>query len=256
MSLLRYRARLISLFFFLYALPSLAASGGYAKQFLKTVTVGNPNADMTESLVYGNQQYGYFETEEISARSGKVTAQIVPPGYQFSLEIYLRKKKQDGTSYLQRSGEAQFTFPLSQKIHPMPVKQSTGLTTRFFLTFLGSINALTPVALVVNSYGEVVWAYSFSQPGGRVHLGRPLGQGRYAFLGVGGLFEIADFDGEVEGSWVFDKDEGGRYSFDHDFLYEQKSRLTTFTRRIGMAGSEECRVGQILTVDLSSQSQR
>jgi len=232
--------------------PAFANKVGDAQRFVKSVRVLAKKGETIEGIVYGNSQYGYFETKETILKDGVVTAKLVPPGYKFPIELYLRVTKPTRPSHLRRVSPVRFKYPLApSEFQPQTLARAANLTPVFFLGTRGA--SKSTLAYILNRYGELVWAYTMSDPTSIVDVGKPLGKGRYALLGRNGIFEVVHFDGTRETVASFPG-----LAFDHDFIYDGDSKLIVISPQLvnfpGMAGSllapGNYRVGNILQVDL------
>lgn len=198
---------------------------GYSDLFVQTLTVPSGDTSPTQSIIYGNPQYGYFETKEFSEKAKEVTFSLVPPGYQFETEIYVKQKDSRGAFFYQQVALEKFEFPLTPaQLSPKPLQKSAGFTSNYFLSYRERIQkpgGFDSVSLLTNNYGEIVWAYGFSQPGvGKLEVGRYLGRGKYGFLGEQGTFEIANFDGKIEKTVLLEYAPQKRFLLHHDFDYD------------------------------------
>ncbi len=254
---MRFRDRCISamtLLVWFSVTPAESASNRYADRFVNTVTATSVSAEFTESLIYGNAEYGYFETTEISRQGQRVAARLVPPGFRIPIDIYLKKKRADATFYYEKVGSQTFAFPLSpNEIVPQPLPKADNFTPRFFLG-RGIDKGAKSVVFIANRFAEIVWVYA--TPGPIMNYAAlPLGKGRYASLGDFGLFEIFHFDGTVERTIDL------ATNTHHDFLYDGGNHITGLGLELvnltGQSGSSlkpgQYWVGKILDLDLTSK---
>ena len=237
-----------------YALSAFSASGGLAEKFVATIQIPDPSHDVTDALLYGNDQYGYYETRAISHVGGATSATLMPPGFRFPVELYLRKKGADGKPYLVKTESRKFRSPFIDNFGAISTVDAARLTPRFFLGKKGA------AAYIANRFGEIVWAYTLST-WGLINIATPLGMGKYAFLGDFGIFETARFDGVVDVLMEPYSDFPNRRTpMHHDLVYGGGPDFYTFGyRALDYAGDpysalkpDRYLVGNILKVTLKT----
>jgi hypothetical protein len=215
--------RQVSFLYWFFSTLAVAATGGFADRFVKTEVFVSATKEPTELVIYGNSDYGYFETQDFSEKVPEVSVRLVPPGFRSPIYFTLKKRRPDGTSYFERVGERKFSFPLSShEITHKVILPAGKFTSNFFLA-QGSFKPLgLGGTFILNRFSEIVWFYTSSKPMDRLYCAEPLGNGRYALLEKSGQFEIFNFDGTIEKSVNFSVETH------HELLMGSSNTILTF----------------------------
>lgn len=147
------------------------------------------SGSVTNTLIYGNSKYGYFEQKNFRKEKGEVVFEINPPGYVFPLDFYRK------TGAL--IGNLTFPKPKSDILNPVKfnlVKGELSSNFEMFSVSIGdaerqeedSLPSKNPelqlqngLAVSINKFGELVWAF-FPGPSAGPLSFKILGHGKYA----------------------------------------------------------------------------
>jgi hypothetical protein len=233
-----------------------------------------------DRVVYGNRQYGYFETDNFQIDGKRIRITLIPPGFKFPIEFHVRMRLPAGdrSSLI---GKQTFKSPLPAAYTGVQIKTKGVFSENFYLisaalpkSSLSNYDAI-PVRpdlpmknksrftflIIVNRFGEIVWAYVPHRGDEYFNsyiYGRPLGGGEYGIV-MGkkdGYFAVVNFEGkklhEVD---LKHAAEGDKYPMHHDFDLGPDNELYTITNNTYFSKKERKSylTNMILKVDLRTK---
>lgn len=195
------------------AAAELAELRGIARSFVRTEKLSVADPAAVSAVVYGNPDYGFFETPAFSTAAGAVTVELVPPGYRKPIDFHLRMK--DGGA-LKPAGRRSYRSPLPPSLSGLRAETVRGRFSFGYLILGGALkdparpetDSLANFPFIVNRFGEIVWVHRLQPKRRDLRINkflssRRLGPGRFAFLASNELtyLEVTDWKGRVESSF-------------------------------------------------------
>lgn len=220
-------------------------------RFYQSLDVPAPlgRSDRIEELLYGNDKYGYFETDDFmvtSTPSGvRLKIHLIPPGYRYPISIWIKSQGK----VVPVAKNLSFVSPVTGVLQEFEAKVVEGSVNRANYFIIGgafpavsSASGLLPThddgedsatnfVSIINRYGEVVWLNfpGKGKPAGSGYIvAKPAPEGSIAILvssRSGGYFEILNSHGEVIKS-IAAKDQPLNFSMHHDFILSANTLVT------------------------------
>ena len=206
-------------------------NGNLTEEYWKTEVLNSLPATGL-SVVYGNQQYGFFEKTAIEFDKQSVRVSFIPPGYIYPIRFYVRDPGKKKLRFLK---ERRFQAPDLAPFKPFKLGKTSAVGaggSPFFLmgitTRIPKYGVLGPLPVIINRFGEIVWMYSGyqqyflkSDPAYQV-VGQVLGPGDYGFVlrAKESKFIRVNERGQLIDSFVFSK----YPSVHHDYVFNKNTR--------------------------------
>lgn len=219
----------------------LLAEGDIASRFVKTVILPLKGAKIPHSVIYGNKDFGYFETRDFTfTPAGDIAVRVIPPSYQSPLSFCFQSF-QGQTVFVKEKSD--FVRPDSLMFDEIKVEIEGEIQQPFILlagvflpAFSQDQSEGSYFPLIINKFGEIVWAH-LPQNGKRTFQKyatiKPLGPGEYGILfgEKWSFFERFNYRGEVL-SFVDPKEAIDPYVMHHDFVYLPEDKLLTLGHKV------------------------
>jgi hypothetical protein len=222
-------------------------------RYFQEVKLKNKGLKNIESIVYGSENVGYFETKNFEAKRLVRVIDLLPPTYKEPIKFFAKLKKKNKTVFL---GEKEFENPTPKAIASIQPYYKTGKLTQNFLVFSASIpkvylnnleaenvqpdtekkngNRFT-FLMAVNRHLEIIWAYAPHRdkvPFYSYVAFREIDKNKYGFV-LGkkdGLYATVDIKGTILDG-VDGTANKKKFPMHHDFTYKDKNTLLTFSNR-------------------------
>lgn len=252
---------------FAFQMAKYFAGNDISKSFIKQVRLNKTMVPGVKSIIYGNEHYGYFETTAFTTGENSLEFEILPPGYQYPIEFFV--KRTCGVTFCyEKKEEIRFKSPVPKQFNKVTADVTTG---RFTANYILRTGFLEDVALgygdwfkfiglniynlagryqvekarvffyILNKNNEVVWAFIPSSSGeiyGTGGMIKPLGNGMFAYSirETPRRFYVEIIDYKANSL------ESGKsttpFDLHHDFVYRPKGKILSLgqtTRRFASA---------------------
>lgn len=213
---------------------------GLSSKFERTIDIPVKPADMRKirSVVYGNEQVGYFKAKKWKKDRNNISVSFIPPSYRTALEFYAVKG--DGKKLKIMSDR--FSSPLPKIFSKMKIEIQKGkLASPFYLMngalprralfnpnfktknpafYKKNANRFTFLS-IVNKLGELVWVHVPVIDGalfGSYMSAKKIGDGYFGIMfgKHSGYFEVAKYNGEILREFS-SRDAAEPFAMHHDF---------------------------------------
>lgn len=227
---------------------------------------GVKNIQTVTSVLYGNKEYGYFETKDFKVDGSTLKVDLIPPGYKSKINFFIR----NGTGVNSRVAFARsekWNDPIPKLLNGFNAVTVTGVPSWNFLARLGYLETekylkyswlpasyflkwfgpewfdlntpRTPILYILNFHNEIVWAQTLLDANGKPQkiislVLKPLGPRKFGViserLDSGSEFQILDTtEPSLPSKVVFPFD--GFQVPTHDLAY-RKGKIYTIGKKI------------------------
>jgi len=227
----------------LFPMPGSASPGVVAtlreaeRKLVQTVSLPVPAGAKVRSILYGNSRYGYFETDRIIVRGQSVSFEMVPPGYRFPIETWLRGERltkgrtlrpvspfPDGYDRVGELKGREFSSPFTLLVGKIRNGVQVPREPRRFRKLF---------VYAVNRFGEPVWLYLPKKDFDSIELGllaKTSGPGRYHILRYASSPRTAVYENVNSRGELLESSSFNGVTFHHDFQVIPNERLLVFTQ--------------------------
>jgi hypothetical protein len=200
------------------------------KKFYKKLEIELPknfNTQQSLYVIYGNKEYGRFETKNYSiSKTNILSLNFFPPGYKYPLTFTILNKNKEQLFSIVKN----ITSP-APKLFTTSIKYSTKgrLSTPFYISSfqlpaLVNSKHRSLYISIFNRFGEIVWLYIPRNGDSFLNTRRAIIKHRGNFFSLLLSQSTTDFEevnlfGEINRSYSANKSEGLKGIWHHDYIY-------------------------------------
>lgn len=210
---------------------SAPLSAGVPSYFSQQVSLKTGRVEKPLAVIYGNEVYGYFASNDWTFEKSEIQLSLFPPGYKYPIEFFARERNGSVT----RLGKRSFANKQSKLVRILQAARGEGRLTVPYVLLTADLRGAEdvsdlqiPVVYLLNRLGEVVWAYEAppgSLNGTNFLMVKKSAAGHYGVLAE--AFTEINAQGKVIREVPLTSSEGD-YPAHYDFLW-LNDRLVSFS---------------------------
>lgn len=230
-----------------------------SKSFTKEIELSLKRfAQKPQSIIYGNEAYGYFASQDFNILRKKILLKMIPPGYKKEIEFYAQYRDKKNRLVVDFLGKKKFKNSLPAGLQTIRIEREGDPFHTPFVMVNGSLprsqqlsqasGKLSPdvykhrkhrytFTMAINRLGEIVWAHvpffdgalfsSYIAP-------KNIGKGYYGIMfgKQAGYFEIVRYDGKVVRKFS-SRETSTPFTMHHDFEILSTNRVFALGNHMG-----------------------
>jgi hypothetical protein len=209
---------------------ALLQSRQLSQSFLqeRTFNISGP----VKKVIYGNKEYGYFDSTDFTHDKNKLTLTFIPPGYQYKINFYAKF----ANGLTKRIGVEKFNLAIPSVFNRLKIVKKNNFSFPYLVISGVYIpprqehesNQRISFNLIINRFGEIVF---IKVPGNgkkelrfsRYGIMKQIDKGLYAVLHgeKDSYFEIFNYKGEIKYS-IQPSIMKPKTIIHHDFIYNKE----------------------------------
>ena len=225
-----------------------------------------------QSVIYGNDNYGYFKTKSFTMKGNSLVIELLPPGYRFEVGFFVRG---GGAKGLKKIGDKRFISPVPEAYRSHMGRLNHGRFTPNYFMVAGALprgqfwnpnfKPRNPdiykksryrfsFGMILNRFGEIVWLHVPVDGHELFHTYITMRQVRKGVYGLllgkkAGFFQKVNFDGQILHE-LRSRDAKEPFTMHHDFWATSHDSIIAISSRKAVSQTPKAKkIGKTFLAD-------